>query len=181
MKKLLIGSLVGGIIIFLCQFLSWGLLNLHGSMTTYTPKEDSVLNFLNSQFSDDGFYMVPGYKPGLSHDEMEKQMKERVGKPWAQVYYHKAMNENMAGNMVRGLIVDIVMVWLLCWILRRMTAQGFGAILLTSLFTGMIGFLFFAYIYHIWFQTTDVMAHLADTVVSWGLCGMWLGWWLPGK
>jgi len=178
MKKLLVGALVGGILIFIWQFFSWGLLNLHGSMQTYTPKQDSVMSYLNTQFSEDGFYFMPGYKPGTSREEMEKQMKECEGKPWVQLYYHKAMNVNMTSNMIRGLVVNLLMVALLCWILLRFNAPGFLTILLASLFVGIIGFLNFAYTYHIWYQTADVMAHFTDAIVSWGVCGLWLGWWL---
>jgi len=181
MKKLIVGALVGGILIFLWQFLSWGVLNLHGSMATYTPKQDSVMNYLNTQFSEDGFYMMPGYKPGTTREEMEKQMKACEGKPWVQLYYHKAMNINMVSNMVRGLFTNIVMVALLCWLLLKINAPGFGTILLGSLFVGFIGYLNIAYTYHIWYQTADITAYLTDTLVSWGLCGLWLGWWLRRK
>jgi len=181
MKKLIIGAIVGGILLFLWQFLSWTMLNLHGSMATYTPKQDSVLNYLNTQFSEDGFYMLPGYKPGSSREEVEKQMKECEGKPWAQVYYHKAKNMNMTSNMVRGLLTNMVMVALLCWLLMKINAPGFGTILTGSLFVGLIGYFNIAYTYHIWFQTADITAYLIDTLVSWGLCGLWLGWWLRRK
>ncbi len=181
MKKLLIGAIVGGIMVFVWQFLSWTMLNLHGSMATYTPKQDSVMSVLNSQFSEDGFYMMPGYKPGISRDNMEKQMKDMDGKPWAQVYYHKAMKVNMVSNMGRGLVVNMVMVALLCWVLLKFNAPGFGTILIASLLTGFIGFLNIAYTYHIWYQTADTMAYFTDTLVSWGACGIWLGWWLRKK
>jgi hypothetical protein len=36
MKKLVIGSLVGGIIIFIWQTLSWAMLNLHHASQEYT-------------------------------------------------------------------------------------------------------------------------------------------------
>jgi hypothetical protein len=181
MKKLLIGSIVGGLILFVWQFLSWGLLNLHSNMQMYTPKQDSVLQYLDSQFSEDGFYFMPGYKPGTSHEDMEKQMKAADGKPWAQVYFHKAMHEDMTTNMIKSLIGNIILVALLCWILMKFNSPGFLTILVGSLFTGIIGFINFPHTYHIWFQTSDMMAHATDTVVSFGALGIWLGWWLRRK
>jgi len=181
MKKLLIGAIVGGILIFLWQFLSWGVLNLHKSMQSYTPKQDSVMNYLNTQFSEDGFYFMPNHKPDATHEEMENCMKESEGKPWVQLYYHKTMNMSMTNNMVRGLVVDILTVALLCWILMRFGTQSFLALLFGSLFAGLIGFLNIAYTNHIWFQTSDLMAHFTDALLSWGLCGVWLGWWLRRK
>jgi predicted cobalt transporter CbtA len=48
MKKLIIGGLVGGILLFLWQTLSWTVLNLHAKEYQQAPAQDSVLNFLNS-------------------------------------------------------------------------------------------------------------------------------------
>ncbi len=42
MKKTIIGAIVGGIIIFAWQFLSWGPLNLHEAQQQYTPKQDTI-------------------------------------------------------------------------------------------------------------------------------------------
>lgn len=181
MKKLLIGTIVGGILIFLWQFVSWGVGNLHAASQAYTPKQDSVMKYLSSQFSEDGFYFMPNYKPGTTREEMEKCMKENEGKPWVQLYYHQALKMDMASNMVRSLIVDIVTVALLCWILMRMNAPGVRMILITSLMIGLIGFLNIPYTYHIWYQTAGTMAYLTDAMVSWGLVGLWLGWWLRRK
>jgi len=181
MKKLIVGALVGGILIFLWQFLSWTALNLHGSMATYTPKQDSVMQYLNSQFSEDGFYMMPGHKANCTREEMEKLVKEMDGKPWVQLYYHKAMNMSMTSNMVRGLFTNIVMVALLCWLLLKINAPGFSTIFIGSLVVGFIAYLNIAYTYHIWYQTADITGHLIDALASWGLCGLWLGWWLRRK
>ncbi len=54
MRKSIIGAIVGGIIIFLWQLLSWGVLNLHEAQQKYTPKQDSILAYLGTQFNDDG-------------------------------------------------------------------------------------------------------------------------------
>jgi len=181
MKKLVIGSLVGGILIFIWQTLSWTMLNLHHANQEYTPKQDSILQYLNSQFSEDGSYFLPNYPPNTSREEMEKCMDANKGKPWVQIQYHKAMDINMTSNIVRGLIVDIIMVAFLCWILVRISPSSFGTVFIACLFTGVIVFINSPYTIHIWYPKADIMAHLTDALVSWGLCGIWLGWWLNRK
>ncbi len=181
MKKLIIGALVGGIIIFIWQFLSWPVLNLHQSANQYTPKQDSILNYLNSHFSEDGEYFMPGHPPNVTSEERTKLMEAASGKPWVKIAYHKAMNVNMVGNMIRALLVNILMVALLIWILQKISAPGFSTILLACLFIGIIGFIYFPYTYHIWYETQDVNAYLIDAVAAWGLCGIWLGWFLRRK
>jgi len=178
MKKFLIGALVGGIVIFIWQTLSWTVLNLHHAGQEYTPKQDSILHYLNSQLSEDGSYYLPNFPPGISSEEMEKRMDAAKGRPWAQIQYHKALNMNMGANIIRGLIVDIIMVGFVCWILMRISPIGFGTIFIATLFVGIIVFINSPYTLHIWYPKADIMAHLADALVSWALCGLWLGWWL---
>ena len=181
MKKLIMASLIGGIIIFIWQTLSWTVLNLHQASEEYTPKQDSIMAFLNSQFSEDGSYILPGYPKGTSREEMQKTMPGREGKPWAQLQYHKELKVNMGMNIIRGFLVDIVIVALLCWVLMKMTNAGFGRIFLACLITGVIVFLNSPYTVNIWFPKADINAHFTDAVVSWGLCGIWLGWYLKSR
>ena|ERR1700676_4929904 len=178
MKKLTIASLVGGIIIFIWQTLSWAVLNLHHSSQEYTPTQDSIMAFLNSQFSEDGSYLMPNYPKGTSREEMEKTMSSREGKPWMQIQYHKALHVNMGANIAMGLVNDIVIVGLLCWILMKMKDSGFGKIFMASLITGIIVFLNSPFTMHIWYPKADLSVHFLDAVISFGLCGLWLGWYL---
>ena len=181
MKKLIIASIVGGIIIFLWQTLSWTVLNMHGPSQEYTPKQDSIMAFLNTQFTEDGAYLLPGYPKGTSYEEMQKTMPERVGKPWMQIQYHKELNVKMGANIAKGLVTDILIVALLCWILIKMTDAGFGKIFMACLITGIIVFLNSPFTIHIWYPKADLGAHFTDAVISWGLCGLWLGWYLKRK
>jgi hypothetical protein len=75
MKKLIIGGLVGGILLFLWQTLSWTVLNLHAKEYQQAPAQDSVLNFLNNQFSETGQYYLPHAKEGASSEEMQQMQK----------------------------------------------------------------------------------------------------------
>ncbi len=181
MKKTIIASLVGAILMFFWQFLSWGPTQLHRPAQDYTPKQDSIMAYLNSQFTEDGGYLLPSFPKDASSEVMEKAMKDEVGKPWAIISYHKAMNMSMGMNMARGFLVNLVILWLLCWILGKSNISNFGTILALSLFVGLIGFLNVTYTYHIWYQTLDLNAHFIDTIASWGLVGVWLGFYLKKK
>jgi len=177
MKKLIIGAIVGGIIIFVWQTLSFALLNLHGKAFQYTPKQEAIMNTLNTLLTEDGSYLVPGLPENATSEEHEAQMKNSDGKPWAMISYHKAMHMSMPMNMIRGLLVDIVAVGLLCWIISKMKLPAFGTVLTASIFTGLIVFFTAPYTSHIWYETFDIMAYFMDAIVGWGACGLWLGWW----
>ena len=177
MKKSLIGAIVGGIIIFIWQFLSWAIINLHLPAQQYTPKQDAVMAALNSNLEEGG-YFVPSLPETATMEEQEQAMKDMEGKPWATIQYHKAMENKMTMNMIRGALVNMVTVWLLCWILLRLAKINFGTVFTASLFIGFIVFLNAHYTNHIWYETFDLMAHFVDAVVAWGACGLWLWWWL---
>ena len=180
MKKLFIGALVGGIILFIWQFLSWGLLNLHKPAQQYTAKQDVIMNVLNENLEEGG-YFIPNVPEGASMEENQKLMDDSKGKPWATIQYHKAMDTNMAMNMIRGVIINVLTVWMLCWMIVKMNIPPFVTIITATIFTGLIVFFNAPYTNHIWYQSFDIWAHLIDAIVSWGLCGLWLAWWFNRK
>jgi hypothetical protein len=86
----------------------------------------------------------------------------------------------MTMNMVRGLIVDLLAVFLLVFLIQKMGNASFQTIVLSSLSAGLIGYLSVTYVNSIWFQTKTLI-DLLDAVVSWGAIGLWLGFWLRKK
>ena len=181
MKKAIIGSIVGAIIIFIWQFLSFGLINFHKAAQDYTDKQDAIMGFLNSQGIKEGGYVLPSAPATASREEMEAAMKASDGKPWARIEYHNSAANNtnaMVMNMIRGFLVNVVIVLLFCWVIAKMAAPRFGTILASAVAVGLIAFLNEPYTGFIWYKTFDIWAYFFDALVSWGLTGIWLGWWL---
>lgn len=178
MKKQLTGSLVGAAILFLWQFLSWSILPVHQSEYGYTPNQDKILEALNQNLTEAGTYMVPGMPPGTSHEESAKAMEGKMGQPWASITYHKSFNANMGMNMLRGFLVDAIAAFLLIWLLMKTDNPGMQTTVLSCMAIGVIGYLTIPYLNSIWFETKS-LGYLVDALVSWGLVGVWLGWWLP--
>ena len=181
MKKILIGGLVGGILLFAWQTISWTVANLHEKGQQYTTKQDSIMSYLNNSGLAEGSYMLPRAAPGTTMEEMEKQMASAAGKPWAKLTYYKSMDANMVMNMVRGLLANILIVCLVCWLFAKMGAGSFGTYLVASIAIGIISFTNGVYTGHIWYPLFDINAHLIDALASWGLVGIWLGWWMSKK
>lgn len=177
MKKQLIATLVGGVILFVWQFLSWTMLNIHGSEMKYTANQDKILENL-TQNLEEGSYFLPGVPPGSSSAEQQAYMENSAGKPWAIVSYHSAMNTNMGMNMFRAFAVDLVAVFLLAWLLLKFVKLDLKTAVLASLAVGGIGYLTIPYLNSIWFESNSI-GYVIDVVAQWGLVGAWLGWWLP--
>lgn len=179
MKRTLLGALVGGLLIFVWQTLSWTVLNLHGSAYKYTPNEGTILQTLAANLPEEGGYVLPGMPPGASEDDWEKQMEQVDGKPMATIQYHKTHRASMSAmtmNMVRGFLSNVIMIALLLWILNRLNVKTFGTVFITCVIVGLITFINQPYTGNIWFEFFDIWAYLLDSVASWALCGLWLGW-----
>ncbi len=180
MKKWLIGSVVGAILLFLWQFLSWAALGLHDKEFKYTPEQAQLLTSLTATLKEDGQYMLPTVAPGASSEEMERVMKESAGKPYALIVYKNAHEVEMMMPMIRAFLVDLVIALLLIHILSKRNNLTMGTVWMGSLAVGFVGWLWNPYMMHIWFQTpTEVITGaLMDWFVAYSLVGIWLGFWL---
>ena len=180
MKNQLIATAVAGILLFLWQFLSWSMLNVHGSEMQYTPNQDAILQALEQNLQEGGTYYIPQAAPDAAQAQQQEFYDSRAGKPWATVSYHASLNTNMGMNMARGLAVDLVAAFLLIWLLVKIPGLDFMTTLLASLAVGLIGYLTIPYLNNIWFETGSV-GYLIDVFGQWGLVGLWLGWFLNRK
>ena len=176
-SKMLIGAVVGGLIVFIWQFLSWALINFHKGEQKYTPNQDTILQVLSTQLGEEGTYFLPNTPPGTSSEDQQKAMESQMGKPWAQISYHKSMSTDMGMNMFRGYLTDVVAVLLLIWLLMKIPTLNMQTDVLSCIVVGVIGYLTTEYTNSIWFEK-NTLPDLLDAVVSWTLCGAWLGFWL---
>lgn len=180
MKKWLIGSFVGALLVFLWQFLSWTMLNIHKDAVKYHPAQDSIMSYLSSVMTEEGAYMLPTAKPGTPRKEHQEMAKGMNGKPWASIIYHKEFHYDMAMPIIRGFLICLVLVFLLIYMLTRGGTPTAMRALGGSVAAGLFAFLLGPYTAHNWFDIpmSMVTADLIDAIVAWTLCGIWLGWWL---
>lgn len=179
MKKQIIGAFVGALILFIWQFLSWGLMQVHGPEYQYTENEAAILAALDEHL-EEGDYFLPTFKPGMTDEEMQAKHENMTGKPWATIQYHKSFEMNMGMNLIRGIVIDFLAVFFLVWILMKFAHLDFKTVVMSSLAVGMVGYLSIVYLHHIWYETRTI-GYLIDTLVQWGLVGAWLGFWLTRK
>jgi hypothetical protein len=181
MKTILIGSLVGAIILFGWQAFSWTASGIHDGAFLYTDKQEEVIQSLSAQLPGEGQYMVPRSTPGVSNEEEMKYNESMIGKPMAVITYFPSFNPGMTTAMIRGFLICFICVLLVCLVLRRFDPayRNFISVATTALTFGLVSFLFIWYNQHNWFHTPwhFLWGELIDNLVSWGLCGVWLGWW----
>jgi hypothetical protein len=163
------------------QTLSHTVLQLHAVQETYTPNQDAILKVLSENLSADGQYFVPNVPPGTSMDDMAKYQEASMGKPWAQINYHKAMDMSMTANILRGLGTNIAIALVLVWMLGKMKHLSYAAVLMFCLAVGFISFAFHPFPGYIWYKTMGINTELLDSLAGFGLAGLWLGWFMPRK
>jgi len=178
--KSIIAILVGGVLLFVWQFLSWTMLNIHGGNQKYTAKQNEIIQFLDQNLEGEGSYFLPNFPPGTSPEEQQAKMEASKGQPWATIAFHKTMDMNMGLNMVRGLLINFVAIALLLWVLMQFANRGFKEFFIASLFTGLISYFTGSYTFSIWYETNS-MPDLIDAIASWSLVGLWLGYFMKQK
>jgi hypothetical protein len=180
MKKWIVGSFVGAIIVFGWQFLSWNILGIHAAGTKYTTAQDTIISTLSSTLKEDGMYLVPNLEPGASMKAHQEFSKNMDGKPHAGIVYVHQYDSDMTKPIIRGFIVDLVLVILMISILVRGGLPSFMGIFTGCIAVGLFTFLWQPYMELNWFQIpwAAIQGHLVDAIVPWALCGLWLGWWL---
>jgi hypothetical protein len=148
-----------------------------------TPAEKEILNTLSASLKEDGVYMLPTAPPDATMEEHQKIVSGMEGKPWATVIYRTSYEMDMVMPLVRGFLIDLVLVFLLIYIITRAGTPTAMRVFAASIALGLFTFLVGPYTMHNWFQTPteSYIGHFIDGFVAWGLCGLWLGWWLNRK
>ena len=181
MKKILLGAFVGGLIIFFWQAASQMVFNLHEPGQQYTAKQDTILSMLSKNLKQGGGYMLPRPESSSTIEEVEQFTKNIQGKPWARIVYYPQYQQNMLESMGRGLITNIIIVFLFLTLVNRFKFKTFSSIFVSSLFLGLIIFSNTFYTVHLWYPSYEIRADFIDAMASWGLCGLWLGWLMHEK
>ena len=175
MKKIIIGSLVGGLILFIWQFLSYSTFDLHFDQMAYTPNQEEIMSCLEGKITEGEYYMIRAPKGDM--EEQGRLMEERLGKPWAMIQYHNSLENTFGSNLLRAFIINSLAIAFLCWIMMQMSDLSMKNAIITSVMVGLIGYLTINYIDGIWFKIGTI-PDLIDAIIPWAAIGAWLGYWV---
>lgn len=173
-----IAAIVAGFLMMAWQTLSHTALNLHASQEMYTANQDAILKALSENLNEKGQYYLPNLPPGSSMEEMEKAMENAQGKPFASILYNPVNDTNMGMNILRGLLTNIILAFVLVSLLRRLSIKSIAGVLFVCISIAFIAFCIYPYPAYIWYETNGIWIELLDAVMAFGLAGLWLGWWL---
>jgi hypothetical protein len=169
--KLAIRSILGGLILFMYQFVSFAAANFHEKGQAYTEKQDTIMTFLNSLQLENKQYVIPRPSPTATDEERQAFATSGNGKPWAMVNYHTTKNTGMAMPMIRGLLVDILAIFLLFGLLDKIADINSNQSILYAVTVGLFSFIVIPYTNHIWYQLPDIWASLLDAIIPYAILG----------
>jgi len=173
MKNRILFALVGGLVLFVWQFLAFAMPAFHMSSMEYTPLQDELLAAIEATGLESGMYVLgqPSPEEAMDGESMEAWQVAHEGKGWARINFDKTHSYSMGLNMLRGLLVCMVIAWMLHALLACMHQPSLRTRLTVAIGVGFIGFLFIPYTSYIWFKEPDIWAHLLDAVVPWAALG----------
>jgi hypothetical protein len=182
MIRIIIATLVGAVLLFVYQFLSWEVLPIHEGAFKYVPEQDSITAYLSKHLHDDAVYAMPMPAPGSPKTAHEDLMKKYEGKPTAIITWHNKMGGGMMMMMIMGFIIDLIAVLIVASLLMR-TLTIFSTFFAKLRVVLMFSF-FMIFQTHLmnfnWFNTPwhNLQGEIVDGVLAWFIVGCWLAWYL---
>ncbi|GIV55177.1 MAG: hypothetical protein KatS3mg039_1695 [Candidatus Kapaibacterium sp.] len=182
MKRLILASLAGGVVLFVWGMLAWTVLPHHTMTMRPLPKEDSVVATLQHCIPSEGMYYFPGMMEGMdahmqgTNTEEAWRQRHMRGPIGMILYIPTGRDPMMAGQFVWGLVIFIVAAFIASWLLSRSTAVA-GSYWQRVSFCGILG-IFLAVADHLvamnwlYFPADYTAAMIADAVVGWTLAGL---------
>ena len=180
MKKIIIGSLVGTVVMFIWSNLAWMVLPIHANTYMYTPAQDNVLKVLAESNLETGTYGLPS---GPTREEMMKAHKDAAGKSGAAIFYVKTVPEMGASMMLVGFIFGFIGVLAACLLLAaNMNGTFFSRWWMVMMVAVVVIFhkdlMNWNWSGYSWEYTRDMVL---DTALGWAITGVWLSWWFGRK
>lgn len=177
-KKLIRGSVIGGVIVFLWCLVSWMVLPWHAMVFQRFSDEDSVANAIRNNAPASGVYLLPNtytYNASTSVSTMEKGMNMMEYGPtmFASIQVN-GMGERTARPFILSLIIQIIgagiVTWMLLFTKGLKYKQRVWFVTLFGISIGVLGILpawnwwglSFGYVVSIFF----------DLIVGWFLAGL---------
>lgn len=182
-KKILLGGVVGGIVIFVWSAISHIVLPLGEVGIKDLPNEEMVVTAMRANITDPGFYFFPGMglSAGMSKEEKQASMqrwqeKYRQGPNGILIYHPQGQDPMMAKGLLIELLSNIAGALVAAYLLAKAVVgiASFGGKVLFVLLLGLFASLAIDISYWNWygFPGSYTLVQIIDQVVGWGLAGL---------
>lgn len=177
MTRQIIAILVGAILMFGYQAMSWMVLPIHTNSLKHTPQQDSLMAVLSGNLQEEGLYYLPLAAPGTSEKDAQAIHETNEGKPWAIVEYHPVQQTNMGKSMGVGFFLSLLAIAIAVFIISRGNYPSFLSRFMLCVVLGLFVSLQGELTDWNWWQTPVhfMSGVLLDHLLGWAIVGIWLG------
>ena len=175
-KKILLGGLVGGIVLFVWGFVSHTVLPLGEMGVQPLPEEEILLGTMESTVSEPAIYFFPGMSKDPSPEETQLWMQKYEAGPIGILVYRPTGFKPMSGQLIYQFLTDIAAALLVALLLSH-TAMAYWKRVLFVTLLGLVGWFSIVVPYMIWyvFPGSFTIGSLIDIVLVWLVVGLVLG------
>ena len=190
MKRILLAAILGGLLLFIWEFVSHDMLPLGEAGVRAVDNETAMMGAIKANASQDGFYIVPApsqySNPAafekMTSDQKKQDMEQHMAKmasgPSGVLILHpNGFPSNFATQLATQFICDIIVVLLAAVLLSHAPGLGYGGAVLFVAALGVIPTLRADLPYWNWygFPTTYTAGQFAMHFIGFALVGLVLG------
>ncbi len=131
--RIILAGIVGGVVMFIWNFVAHELLPLGELGVAVIPNEDAVTSVLQTNLGDNiGFYIFPsgGLTPGATREQKEAAMKkaeeQMAAGPAGVLIYHPKRIFNFPKRLGIEFATEVIEALLACFLLAQTNITGFG-------------------------------------------------------
>ena len=133
MKSIVLGGVLGGLVLFVWGWVSWGVLPWHGMTLSQFQDENAVEEVLKKNAPEGGIYILPAmceYDESLSEEE-NTAIREKMMEKMKETFFFTSISlggaKSMAAMMLVTLVANMLSAALMTWLLLQTTATTFIA------------------------------------------------------
>ena len=177
MKQLVLGTLLGGIIVFAWGAVSWMVLPWHASTMRAFTSEQAVASAIRANAPLAGVYLLPNaHAQGKSSRETERAAHERMkhGPVMLAVIRPSGADPDAGSLYLKGLLVEMAGALMMSLILLSLPGLRYShRVRIVTLVALAAGVLCRVSDWHWWgFSTNYTLTNIADTVIGWFLASL---------
>ncbi len=180
-KKIVLGGIVAGIVVFIWGAISHMVLGLGEAGIKGLPNEEAVLSALSANVTEPGFYFFPWGDMGGSKEAMDAWAEKYRTSPAGIMIYKPQGGEMMPPSMlITELLTNILAALIAAFLLSR-AFGNLGGMLGKAVFVALFGL--FAGVevdlsYWNWygFPASYTLSYMVQHVIGWFLAGLVLAW-----
>ena len=174
-KRVLLAGLLGGAAMFLASVITHLVLPLGEVGIQSLPNDEAVISVLRDNIRECGLYFFPGMATHPTPEQQKQwEARYRAG-PTGILIFHPRGSEPMNPlQLLTELASNLLLAFVVAWLLSRATLAGFGVRLLFVALIGLVVGLAIPVSYWNWFGFPGAytLAEMANEVIGFSAAGL---------